>query len=57
MAYVANTYKMDKQFAVGDMVYLRLKDYRQHSVQNRASKKLSKRFYGPFKIIEKVGTV
>lgn len=39
------------------MVYLCLQDYRQHSVHNRVSKKLSKRFFGPFKILERIGSV
>ncbi|KAM0056098.1 putative chromatin remodeling & transcriptional activation CHROMO-DOMAIN family [Helianthus debilis subsp. tardiflorus] len=57
MASLANEHRLDKEFKVGDMVFLRLRDYRQHSVQFRAAKKLSKRFYGPFKIIERVGAV
>ncbi|KAJ0566310.1 hypothetical protein HanIR_Chr06g0272321 [Helianthus annuus] len=57
MVTLANTHRMDKQFNVGDMVFLRLRDYRQHSVQFRQNKKLSKRFYGRFKVLEKIGSV
>ncbi|XP_021979912.1 uncharacterized protein LOC110876036 [Helianthus annuus] len=57
MMSLANAHRMDKQFSVGDMVFLRLKDYRQHLVSSHASKKLSKRFYGPFKILERIGLV
>ncbi|KAI3739425.1 hypothetical protein L2E82_29829 [Cichorium intybus] len=57
MTALANSHRIDKQFAIGDMVYLRLRDYRQHSVQSRSSKKLNKRFYGPFKILDKIGAV
>ncbi|KAJ0958356.1 putative nucleotidyltransferase, Ribonuclease H [Helianthus annuus] len=57
MTALANEHRLDKQFNVGDMVYLRLRDYRQQSVANRASKKISPRFYGPFKILERIGAV
>lgn len=57
MASLTNTHKIDQQFTVRDKVYLRLKDYRQQSVGDRSSKKLRKRFYWQFKILEKIGLV
>ncbi|KAK9073457.1 hypothetical protein SSX86_007781 [Deinandra increscens subsp. villosa] len=51
----ANTKRMDQEFQVGDFVYLRLQPYRQQSVATRSNHKLSKRFYGPYKILERVG--
>ncbi|XP_076882237.1 uncharacterized protein LOC143530638 [Bidens hawaiensis] len=57
MTSLANAHRIDKTFSVGDMVYLRLKDYRQHTVSFRKSKKLAKRFYGPFKILERIGQI
>ncbi|XP_076917571.1 uncharacterized protein LOC143577694 [Bidens hawaiensis] len=57
MTSLANACRIDKTFSVGDMVYLRLKDYRQCTVSFRQSKKLAKRFYGPFKILERIGQV
>ena len=36
-------------------MYLRLQPYKQQSVAYRASHKLSPRFFGPFKIIQRVG--
>ncbi|KAL4582831.1 hypothetical protein LXL04_007392 [Taraxacum kok-saghyz] len=57
MASLANSHRRDKEFAVGDLVYLRLQDYRQKSVQSRETKKLSKRFFGPFKVLERIGKV
>lgn len=38
-------------------MYLRLQPYKQQYVANRASHKLSSRFFGPFKIIQRVGEV
>lgn len=42
-------------FAVGDYVYLKLQPYRQTLVAFRSSMKLAPRFFGPYKIIDKVG--
>lgn len=44
-------------FEVGDYVYLKLQPYRQTSVAFRASMKLAPRFFRPYQIIGKVGTV
>lgn len=46
----------DVTFQVGDLVYVRLRPYRQLSLRPHYSK-LSKRFYGPFSVIEKIGSV
>ncbi|MCI51126.1 GDT1-like protein 2, partial [Trifolium medium] len=39
------------------MVLVRLQPYRQHSAALRKNQKLSMRYFGPFKIIAKVGAV
>jgi hypothetical protein len=39
------------------MVYLKLQPHIQSSVQHRSSNKLSFKFFGPFKILEKMGNV
>ena len=57
MVSLANVHRQDKQFQVGDMVFLKLQHYCQASVQHRLSHKLSKRFFGPFKILERIGNV
>lgn len=45
----------EREFEVGDMVYLRLQPYRQSSLKKRWTKKLWPWFFGPFKILRRVG--
>jgi len=47
----------EREFSVGDMVYLKLQPYIQTSVTCRSNQKLSFRFFGPFWILQRVGTV
>ena len=42
---------------MGDLVYLRLQPYRQHSLRSKRCTKLSPKFYGPFQILQKLGSV
>lgn len=51
-----NNHCQDRSFAVGGWVWLRLKPYRQVSVLHH-SPKLTKRFYGPFRITRVLGPV
>ena len=44
-------------FEPGDFVYLKLQPYRQKSLKKRFNVKLSQRYYGPFKVLERVGEV
>ncbi|XP_047979104.1 uncharacterized protein LOC125221023 [Salvia hispanica] len=57
MRDVANKHRRDVHFDVGDMVLLKLQQYRQHSVARPLPAKLSRRYYGPFKVVAKVGSV
>ncbi|RVW26943.1 Transposon Ty3-G Gag-Pol polyprotein [Vitis vinifera] len=52
-----NTHRTDVTFQVDDWVFLKLKPYRQTTVAHRQSQKLSKRFFGPFRIITKIDAV
>ncbi|XP_076959350.1 uncharacterized protein LOC143635384 [Bidens hawaiensis] len=57
MTEQANKHRRDKEFDVGDFVLLRLQQYRQKSVANMGIEKLSRRYDGPFKILERIGKV
>lgn len=57
MKMKANTKRTDTAFKVGDWVFLKLQPYRQRSLTQQPSHKLSKRFFGPFKILQNIGPV
>lgn len=48
---------MDKEFQVGEMVYLRLQPFIQTSLAQRPYQKLAFRYYGPYKIEAHIGAV
>jgi hypothetical protein len=47
----------EKDYAVGDWVYLRLQPYRQTSISLRKNLKLAPRYYGPLKVLQRIGAV
>lgn len=49
--------RSEHQFKENDLVFLKLQPYVQSSVARRANHKLSFKFFGPFRIIQKVGEV
>ena len=53
----ADSKRRELQFNVGDLVFLRIQPYRQRSLAKRRYEKLSPRFFGPYKIIRRVGSV
>lgn len=57
MRQKANANRTDVSFNVGDWVFLKLQPYRQVSLLHKQTHKLSKRFFGPFQILERIGTV
>ncbi|KAL0847884.1 hypothetical protein Bca101_021131 [Brassica carinata] len=53
MKQYADARRSDREFKIGDYVYLKLQPYRQHSLKGRnIPHKLSPRFYGPFPVID-----
>ena len=44
-------------YQVGDLVLLKLRPYRQETLQKKRNQKLSPKFFGPYKIVERIGPV
>lgn len=57
MKHQCNKKRIERSFEVGDWVYHKLQPYRQTSVAVRKSLKLYVKYYGPYKVVAKVGTV
>ena len=57
MKQIADKNRQDRHFQVGDLVLVKLQLYRQSTVAHRVNTKLSKRFFGPFPVIAKVGPI
>lgn len=52
-----NKQRRDIEYAVGDWVFLKLQPYKLKSLANRLVAKLAAKFYGPYKIMERIGLV
>ncbi|GKD06938.1 transposon ty3-G gag-pol polyprotein [Tanacetum coccineum] len=57
MKIQADHHRRELEFEKGDLVFVKLQPYRQTSVATRVSNKLSPRFFGPYRILDKVGPV
>ncbi|GAB4829655.1 hypothetical protein Ancab_040648 [Ancistrocladus abbreviatus] len=57
MKQVADKHQSKRSFKVGDWVYLKFQPYRQHAASQRAVQKLAAKYFGPFKILARVGQV
>jgi hypothetical protein len=57
MKQLADSYRRDIEFNDGNLVFLKLHPYHQHTLFKRASQKLAHRFYGPFPIEKRIGKV
>ncbi|XP_073107341.1 uncharacterized protein [Elaeis guineensis] len=56
MKQLADKRRIERQFQVGDLVFLKLKPYVQHSMVH-SHHKLHQKYYGPFKVLERIGAV
>lgn len=57
MKIQADKHRTERSFIVGDLVFLKLQPYVQSSVVHSAHHKLAFRFYGPYKVVQKIGKV
>ena len=57
MKYFADKKRSDRTLEVGDMVYVKLQPYRHTSLSIHKHLKLHSKYYGPFKVLEKIGRV
>lgn len=57
MKKYADKQRSERSFSVGDMVYLKLQPYRLTAFGILNSLKLISKYYGPFRILEKIGSL
>ena len=55
MKKYADRNRIDRQFQEGDMVYLKMQPYRLAAFNIRSGLKLATKFYGPYRILQKIG--
>lgn len=53
----ADKHRRDISYAVGDWLFVKLQPYRQLSLRLYRNQKLSQRYFGPFKVLKRIGTV
>jgi hypothetical protein len=58
MKQQADQHRSERSFEVGDWVFLRLQPYKQMSLkQAKKDNKLSLKYYGPYKVLQNIGTM
>jgi hypothetical protein len=57
MKVYADRKRSERSFEVGAQVLLKLQPYAQTSVANRTYPKIAYKYFGPYKILEKIGQV
>lgn len=57
MKQQANKSRSERVFQVGDCVFSKLQSYKQKIMEKRKLDKLSPRYFGPYEVISKVGSV
>jgi hypothetical protein len=55
MKVAADKKRSDRIFQVGEIVLLKLQTYAQLSIVNRPCPKLAMKYFGPYKVLEKIG--
>ena len=57
MKMQADKHRSDRSFAMGDFVFLKIQPYVQSSLAPRANAKLAFKYFGPYQVIGKIGSV
>jgi len=57
MKQQADRHRSERELEVGDMVSLKVQPYIQTTVANRANQKHAYKYFGPFKILQRIGSV
>ena len=57
MKMQADKKRREFQLQIGDLALVKLQPYRQHSVALQKNQKLGMWFFGPFEVLEKIGTM
>jgi hypothetical protein len=57
MKWQADKNRSERQFSEGDWIFLKLQPYIQSSLAPRANQKLAFKFFGPFKVLQRFGSV
>jgi hypothetical protein len=52
----ADNKRTEREFVVGDMAYLKLQPFRHHAFGLHQNLKLTTKYYGPFRVLERIGT-
>ena len=57
MKHQADKNRTERVFEVGDRVFLKLQPYVQSSLAPHSNQKLAYKYFGPFRVLERVGSV
>lgn len=57
MKQQADQHRSERQFQEGDQVFLRRQPYKQTSLKDKGCQKLSPKFYGPYRVLQRIGEV